>query len=91
MKILYQNIKIPKTSGNEFFVAFVRFDDDGQLRVYVLRLSHVDVWYAESRHHIVIHKLALKSFDTPNPLDTSDTKIKIKEAIGTLEELYKTL
>jgi hypothetical protein len=45
--------------GEEFFVAFVRFYDDGQLRVFVRRFSYGRVWDAEYRRRIVVPQLAL--------------------------------
>ena len=47
--------------GTEFFVAFVRFDGGGRLRVRVHRFSFVYVWHAESGHRIVVPQLALKN------------------------------
>ena len=45
--------------GNEFFVANVRFDDVGRLRVYVRRFSYDCVWYAGRRPRLVVPQLAL--------------------------------
>jgi hypothetical protein len=43
--------------GNEFFVAGVRFIDDGQLEVYVNRFSRGYVWLAENRRRVVVPQL----------------------------------
>jgi hypothetical protein len=43
--------------GNEFFVALVRFDGGGQLRVRVGRFSFDFVWSAAIRHRIVVPQL----------------------------------
>lgn len=45
--------------GEEFFVAYVIFDDDGQLWVFASRFSYDDVWSAESGHRLVVPQLAL--------------------------------
>lgn len=53
--------------GSEFFVANVRVGD-GELRVYVSRLSRDSVWYAESRHRVVVPETSISEHQTLNPL-----------------------
>ena len=45
--------------GNEFFVAFVYFYDDGHLRLNVDKFSYDSVWRASYRHRIVVPATAL--------------------------------
>lgn len=49
-----------KNEEYEYFVAYVRFDDDGQLRVYVYRFSRGGVWSAGYRLRVVIPMSALE-------------------------------
>lgn len=44
-------------SGSKFFVAYVSFDVDGRLGVYVDRLGHGFVWRAGRRHRVVVPEL----------------------------------
>lgn len=52
---------VPDGSPHIIFVANVNFDDDGQLKVNVNRLSNDNVWNAENRHRIVVPKLMFLS------------------------------
>lgn len=52
----YSTFFLFKVKG-KFFVASVRFDDDGQLRVSVSHFSVDDVWNAEYRNRVVVPQL----------------------------------
>lgn len=45
-------------SNDEFFVAGVRVQDGGSLKVHVRRLGDDGVWHAEDRHRVVVPQLA---------------------------------
>lgn len=60
---------------NEFFVARVDFNDDGQLLVCVVRFSPGRVWRAADRHRVVVPQLSLSPPDTPS-LDQMIAEVK---------------
>lgn len=48
-------------ANDQFFVARVRFADDGSLDAYVYRLEDDYVWDAEYRHRVVVPQLATEA------------------------------
>lgn len=85
----------PFKSGEEVFVADVDFYSDEQLEVGVFRLSDDNVWDARYRHRIVVPQLTLNPSESDPlslaPFDTSDVKVKLRDFIESLEELYKSM
>ena len=73
-------------NGDEFFVAYVSFGDGGRLELDADRFSYDVLWYAESRHRIVVPATAQK-------LEISNTQSlkSLNARVEKLEEIVENV